>query len=83
MIEQILSTSCCHPLIEQMCRKGVIDKELKLKQDGVRAGFPSHTDNYRHETLVIVPDVYKAAKGKISRNECGERTVCNANNVTA
>jgi len=32
-------------------RKGSFDTQLKLEHAGVRAGFPSPADDYRHETL--------------------------------
>ncbi len=32
-------------------RKASFDTELELEHAGVRAGFPSPADDYRHETL--------------------------------
>ena len=31
--------------------KGVFDTKLELEHAGVKAGFPSPADDYRHETL--------------------------------
>ena len=31
--------------------KGVFDTNLELEHAGIKAGFPSPADDYRHETL--------------------------------
>ena len=47
--------------------KGVFDTKLELEHAGIKAGFPSPADDYRHETLDFNRDYIRHSEASFYR----------------